>query len=157
MKNSEIPCTKEKAQLLLMKYCSGQEHCESELREKARNYGISQADTDSILQFLRDNKYFDHQRYALAFANDKFRFNKWGRIKIAHALKQKQISATEISLGLKAIDEHEYVQLLRSELEKKRKSIKTSDPYQQKAAIYRFAASRGFEPHLIQTVLESMQ
>ena len=79
--------------------------------------------------------------------NDKLRFNKWGRIKIAYELQKRNIPAPIRSEALEGIDEKEYADILQSLLKAKKKS--TKDPLEHERDIYikllRFAAGRGFE------------
>ena len=56
--------------------------------------------------------------------NDKLRFNKWGRIKIAYELQKRNIPAPIRSEALEGIDEKEYADILQSLLKAKKKSTK---------------------------------
>ena len=44
-----------------------------------------------MFKYLELEKYLDNLRFAISFVHDKFRFNKWGKIKLAYALRQKQV------------------------------------------------------------------
>ena len=80
--------------------CSRGEQAESDLREKLRKWEVSPADADRIIQRLKEENFLSDERYARAFVRDKFRFNGWGRIKIAHALRQKHIDSQWIEQAL---------------------------------------------------------
>ncbi|MDA3953350.1 MAG: regulatory protein RecX [Bacteroidales bacterium] len=125
--------------------CARQEKCISDIREKLFDWKLPSTDHDTVINALLENKFIDEQRYALFYAKDKFTYNKWGKIKIEFALKQKSISSPNIKIALEKIPEIEYDKLLETELIKKIKTIKDSDEYTIKSKLVRFATSRGFE------------
>jgi regulatory protein len=84
--------------------------------------------------------------------NDKFRFNKWGKLKIGHALRQKKIPTAIIQVALDTLDEDAYSHVLLQLIESKKKTVKGTAT-QQKAAVMRFAVSRGFEFDLVLRLL----
>ncbi len=69
-------------------YCSMAEHCRAEVMEKLYQWGVSSEWMEGILNHLEQEGYIDQVRYAKAFVRDKYRFNQWGRIKIAQSLRQ---------------------------------------------------------------------
>ena len=114
--------------------------------------GLGEEESDEIVQCLVEQGYIDEQRYANAFVNDKFRFNKWGKLKIAHALRQKKIPTVVIQIALDTLDEDAYSHVLLQLIEAKKKTVKGTAA-QQKAAVMRFAVSRGFELDLVLRLL----
>ena len=139
----------EEAYRKLVARCSARELCESEVRDKLRNWSVSRVDEDRIVEQLYNERYIDENRYAQAFANDKFRFDGWGRIKIGYTLRQKAIDALTVSQALQAIDEIEYRDALLRILKSKMRSLKAMPQGMQREKLMRFAMSRGFEPNLI--------
>ena len=89
-------CTVEEARLKAEAYCAMSEHCTDDVCRKLEQWGVPLAEFDSILEHLKKEKYVDDRRYAIAFVRDKYRFNQWGRIKIAQSLRMKQIGSEEI-------------------------------------------------------------
>lgn len=132
----------------VMFICSRQEKCCSDIRKKLQDWEISYDDQDKIIQTLLDEKFINEERYTNFYVRDKFRFNRWGNIKISHHLKQKQIPEIIIEDALEQINEEEYIQTLKDLLSNKIKSIREDDPYQLRAKLYRFAQSRGFESQI---------
>lgn len=118
------------------RYCAAAEHCESEVREKLRQWGAEAKNTDEIVDFLIDNNYINEERYARAFAHDKLRYNGWGKMKIRYMLMGKRISRSAIEAALAALDENEYEEVLRKVAEKK----KGASPME----LARFLRQRGF-------------
>lgn len=133
--------------------CSRCEQAEGDIRNKLKTWGISQHDSDNIINRLFEEKYLDEQRFATAFTRDKFQFDGWGRIKIAYQLKCKLISSEAIENAIAEIDEDEYIQSLKRILSVKMRTLKGKEPLQVKASLLRFALSRGFEPNLIYRML----
>lgn len=136
----------------MMAYCSRSEHCVFDVMEKLSAAAISEDDANEIVQELIRLGYIDELRYARAFVNDKFRFNKWGKIKIAHALRQKKVASNVIQDALDTIDDEAYNQVLMQLIESKKKTTKATAT-QQRAAVMRFALSRGFEYETIMRLL----
>lgn len=136
----------------MMAYCSRSEHCVFDVMEKLSAAAISEDDANEIVQELIRLGYIDELRYARAFVNDKFRFNKWGKIKIAHALRQKKVALNVIQEALDTIDDEAYNQVLMQLIESKKKTTKATAT-QQRAAVMRFALSRGFEYETIMRLL----
>ena len=104
-------CTKEEARLKAEAYCAMSEHCSDDVCRKLEQWGAPLAAYDSILRYLKKEKFVDDQRYAIAFVRDKYRFNQWGRIKIAQSLRLKHIDSESINLAMEEIDEGEYQEI----------------------------------------------
>lgn len=126
-------------------YCSAAEHCRAEVSEKLQKWGIAYEAIERILARLEAEKYIDDERYCRAFINDKYRFAKWGKVKIAQALQLKKISYNTCRQFLNEIDEEEYLSILDSLLTAKKKSIHAENEYELNGKLMRFALSRGFE------------
>ncbi len=103
-----------------------------------------------------NERFIDEERYARYFVRDKFRFNQWGRVKIAFMLKTKKIQPELIRQSLDAIDEDEYQELLGKLLREKTRKTKFINEYDKKGKLYRFAQSRGFENEAIGTALKNI-
>ena len=114
-------------------YCSTAEHCRAEIAEKLQRWGIAYDAIDRIINCLEQEKYIDEERFCRAFINDKYRFAKWGKMKIGQARQ------------LKKIDEEEYHAVLQKLLAAKRKSVRAESEYELNGKLVRFALSRGFE------------
>ena len=135
-------------------YCSRSEKCEFDVRKKLEGTELDINQVDELIDYLTENKYIDNSRFAEFFANDKFKFNKWGKQKIKMHLNQKQISSSLIQNALNTIDLKEYKKTLKEIIDKKRKSTKEADKYKLKEKIIRNALSKGFEMDLIYQILE---
>jgi regulatory protein len=137
-------------------YCSLAEHCTSEVAEKLSNWGASSDVSKRILKRLTDERFIDESRYAKAFSKDKFRFSKWGKVKIRFTLQQKRVDKELIEAALDDLEDETYLENLREILIQKRKSIKETDAHSIKAKLFRFASSRGYEPNAIFSALSTI-
>lgn len=135
----------EEARLKAEAYCSLSEHCKSEVLGKLQQWGAPEKTWEAILNHLEKERYVDESRYATFFVRDKYRFNQWGRIKIAQALRMKHIPSACIDEAMEEIDEQEYLNILTSLLKKKVRSIKASNDYERNGKLVRFAAGHGYE------------
>ena len=127
-------------------YCSRSEHCISEVCEKLRQWGVSDAEVQQrILHQLQDESYIDESRFCRAFAHDKFHFNRWGRQKIAMYLSQKRLPSAFIEEALQEIGADESLQAAKELLAAKLPSVKAGNGYELYVKLMRFAAGRGIE------------
>ncbi|MDR0891464.1 MAG: RecX family transcriptional regulator [Mediterranea sp.] len=126
-------------------YCAGAEHCRAEIAEKLQRWGIDPTSIPALLQRLETEKYIDEERYCRAYVNDKYRFAKWGKRKIAQGLYAKRIDSAIVRRCLDQVDEAEYLDILSALLAAKRKSIRAQGEYELNQKLLRFAVGRGFE------------
>jgi len=136
--------------------CSRAEKCSSEIRDKLDDWGATGEMTEKVLKKLTEEKFVDDARYSVSFVKDKFRFNKWGRVKLSYMLRQKGISSENIAQALQEIDENDYMETLKKLLQEKARKTAARNPYDKKAKLLRFAQSHGFEGNLTYQVLASI-
>lgn len=136
-----------------MALCSKREYCREEIRQKLISWEVSNPDCEKLLDNLTAERFIDESRYANAFTRDKFRYNKWGKVKIASQLKLKRIPHEVIRESLDGIDYDTYVQLLKDLLAAQKKRVKANNDYELKGKLMRFALSKGFESSLIYEIL----
>lgn len=146
--------TEQEAYLQLAALCAQAEHCQQEMRDKMRRWGLDETVQNRIIDRLIKERYVDDERYARAFVKDKIRYNKWGRRKVQQALWMKRIDADVQQQVLDEIDEKEYLDILRPLLKQKRKSIKAESDYELNQKLLRFALSRGFGFDIIRQCLD---
>lgn len=145
MKKSDRTLTYDELLFKASAYCAMAEHCAAEVREKLRLWGASAADADRIVAYLSTEKYLDELRYCEAFVRDKFRFNRWGRIKIEVMLRAKNLPDDCIAQALAQISDDEYLQTLSDLIRAKERTLKVRDDHDRRFKLIRFAQSRGFE------------
>ena len=145
--------TEQEAYLQLAALCAQAEHCQQEMRDKMRRWGLNDTMQDRIIARLIKEHYIDDERYARAFVKDKIRYNKWGRRKVQQALWLKHIDSDIQQRVLDEIDEKEYLDVLRPLLKQKRKSVKAESDYELNQKLVRFALGRGFSFDIIRQCL----
>lgn len=140
-----IEITEKDALSRMAAYCASAEHCRAEVVEKLQRWGIAYDAIDRIIDCLEQEQYIDEERYCRAFIRDKYRFAKWGKVKIGQSLQLKKIPSKVYRPFLDEIDEEEYFSILQKLLMAKRKSISAETDYELNCKLMRFALSRGFE------------
>lgn len=141
--------TEQEAYLRLAALCAQAEHCEYEIQEKMRRWEIADDAQARVMQRLITERYVDDERFARAFANDKVKFNKWGRRKVEQAMWLKHIAEDIRQRVLDSIDDEEYIAILRPLLQQKRRSIKARNDYELRQKLIKFAIGRGFTMDII--------
>ena len=129
--------------------CSTAEHCSYEMIQKMQKWGLGEEAQAGIMQKLTAEKYIDDERFCRFFVKDKIRYSKWGRRKIEQALWMKRIEAGIQRTVLDAVDDEEYLKVLRPLIKSKRKSTKADSEYELNSKLIRFALGRGFGINLI--------
>ena len=100
-------------------YCAYQERCQWEVRKKLSEKGIRGEQAEELISGLITEGFLNEERFARAFSRGKFRMKNWGKHRIIHELKLRDISPRCIQDGLTEIDPEEYADTLRREDEKK--------------------------------------
>jgi regulatory protein len=154
MNSEQMNMTADEILYKLAARCSTSEQCLSDVEAKLKRYDLSEEERTRILQHLVEEKYIDDKRYAEAFVRDKYRFNKWGRIKIAQSLRMKGIDNGTVNEAMEIIDETEYLHILRELIKAKRKSIRGKSDYEVNGKLIRFAIGRGFEFAAIRSCMD---
>lgn len=141
--------TEQEAYLRLAALCAQAEHCEYEMQEKMRRWEIADDAQARVMQRLITERYVDDERFARAFANDKVKYNKWGRHKVEQAMWLKHIAEDIRQRVLDSIDDEEYIAILRPLLQQKRRSVKAHNDYELRQKLIKFAIGRGFTMDII--------
>lgn len=129
--------------------CSRSERCSPDIQKKIIAAGLTEDEAVDILNYLKEEKYIDDERYAKAYVNEKFRINKWGRIKMRYYLRMKGLPDDIIETGMDAIDKKKYADVLLKTMKEKARKIKKKNKFEKMGQIIRYTQNRGFEPELI--------
>ena len=141
----KLPTTKEQALSKLAGTCSRREQTESDLREKLNLWKIDEEGQDFVIERLRAGNYINEERYAHAFVHDKFHFEGWGPVKISYILWQKKIPKDCVNKALEQISQEQWEDKLLELMRRKAESLTNRTRREKKAAMMRFANSRGYE------------
>jgi regulatory protein len=147
---------KEQAILSIRHFCAYQERAQQEVRDKLYELGMSKPEVEEILSDLISENFLNEERFAISYAGGHFRIKGWGKLKINHALYQKRVSAYNIKKALQAINRGDYEAKLNELATKKWNSLKRDTLLSRKAKTYAFLHQRGFEPALIQPIIQKL-
>ncbi len=151
--------TKEQALQKIKQFCTYQERCHYEVKEKLYTYGIYKQQVEELIAQLIEEDYLNEERFAIQFAGGRFRMKQWGRIKIAYELKQKQVSAYCIKTALKQIDEADYIKTLNKLTEKKWNSIEKeeSNKFSRINKTTEYLLQKGYEAAFIKEEITTLE
>ena len=139
-----------------MAICAKSEQCSNDIRSKLESWGLSAPDSISVIDKLIRENFINDQRYAESFVRDKYRHNKWGKLKIAAHLRSKNLDPEVISNALSLLDDDQYRQMIADTLNAHRKFIKAKNKYDLKGKLLRFGLSKGFESQIIYDILNEI-
>ena len=125
--------------------CSRREYCEYDIREKLKKSQLDDTDITAVIKELKERNFINNERFATAYAKDKFQFNGWGKRKIAMMLSFKNIDDDTISNAINNIEQDPYKEKCLALLKSKAKSIKAENLSELKNKLLRFSIGRGFD------------
>ena len=148
----------EQALQKLRHFCGYQERSHDEVKQKLYSLGLYKDEIESAISVLIEGNYLNEERYAIAFAGGKFRMKQWGKVKIEYELKSKKVSAYNIKLALKSIEEIDYLNTIQALTQKKWESIALEDEklFAKKSKITTYLLQRGFEKQLVAEAIASI-
>jgi regulatory protein len=140
-----------------MALCSKREYCIEDIRAKMQSWSVGNTDSDRIISILIQENFINEKRYAEAFVKDKFRYNKWGKVKIRAGLKMKKIPGEIIKTALDSLDDVTYRKTIEDLLSVHRRSVKAKNQYDLKGKLLRYGLSKGFESDLLYDILSESE
>ena len=134
-------------------WCAAEERCGSGVREKLAAWGADSVDIDDIIASLTEEGYLDDVRYARAYCESKTLRQHWGRKKVQYQLRLKGVPREAIEEGMAAVDEEQYMEMLRGTAEKKWREVGGERSADARRKVMAFLASRGFTMSEINEVI----
>lgn len=134
-------------------YCAAAERCRSDVFKRLEKWELDSNAELAIIARLEKENFLSEHRYAHSYTNDKYKYAKWGKKKIAQGLYLKKVDKTAIEESLLSIDMNIYLDNLKAILESKAKTVKANSDYEKIGKLVRFALGRGFEYNDITKVL----
>ena len=148
--NSQKTYTVEEATSRLESYCAYQERCHKEVQQKLREMRMIPEAIDLIILHLLKHNFLNESRFAQAYARGKFNHKKWGKQRIVRELKFRDISKYNIDLGLKEIEEEDYLQTFNELSEKRFLQLSSENNLQKKRKKFAdYLFYRGWETFLV--------
>ena len=146
--------TGQQAYQKLAALCARSEHCQQEMLDKMRQWGVDEEEQAKVMARLVEERYVDDERFTRAFVNDKVRYAKWGRRKIEQVLWMKRIDEQLARTVLDEVPDEDYIAILRPALKQKRRSTKAASEYEMTMKLIKYALSRGFTMDVIKQCME---
>lgn len=139
----------EMTKLMIRAWCDKAERAHLEVKQKLVKWGVPSAERDELMVWLIQANLLNEQRYASAFANDKFRFYQWGKHKIEQALKRKGVSARNIQEALRHIPDQDATEAIDALIAKRWPLIKGKSNAEKAAKLMRYLFNKGFDQEQI--------
>jgi len=141
--------TIDEALLKLQNYCSYQERCHQEVRQKLLGMRMIPEAIDIIIVHLLEHNFLNEERFAKTFVSGKFKIKKWGKYRLTLELNKKDISKHNINLAISQIPNNEYIEVFNELADKKANSILENDKWKKKKKLVDYLLYRGWESYLV--------
>ena len=140
----------------LQRFCAYRERSTKEVKDKLTTLKIFYDQQQHYIKTLEEQKFLDEARFVKAFVNDKFKINRWGKIKIRQALSLFQVNDTLITHALDNIDEAEYLKSLQHIITRYKPKTKGLEKYPATQKILKHCYSKGYEPDITGKLLQDI-
>jgi regulatory protein len=135
-------------------YCGYQERSHKDLRNKLYDLGVWTSDVEEIITEMILKGSLSEERFALHYVAEKFKTNQWGKIKIKHGLRAKNIPDQMIERILNCLDPDTYINTLKTIASKKLSTIKLKNKFQRRYTLTEYLLRQGYE---YQTIKETIK
>lgn len=152
------PLTPEQAYQKLKHYCAYQERCCSDVKTKARSFGLNKTDVEKLTSKLTEEGCLNEERFARQYAGGKFRQNQWGKVKIKAELKKKRVSEFYIVNACSQITEKDYLKTVDKLAKQKWNSIKGAgvNQYVKMTKTRDYLLQKGYEYFLVGEAIKKL-
>jgi len=113
----------------LQRFCVYRERSTKEVKDKLVALQVDYRELAEYINALQEQKFLSEPRFVAAFVNDKFKINRWGKIKIRQALQLHKIDPALIEMGFEKIDDVVYTKTLQHIINKFKPKVKGLDIY----------------------------
>jgi regulatory protein len=138
-------------------YCSYQERCHAEVRNKLYAFGLHKNEVEQLLVQLIEENFLNEERFSIAYAGGKFRMKQWGKEKIKYALQQKHVSDYCIRKALASINNTDYRKTFILVANTKLKALQNEkNIFIKKQKMKTFLQQKGFEIKAINEYLKEV-
>ena len=138
-------------------YCSYQERCHIEVRDKLRSFGLNSNEIDEIIVKLIETNFLNEERFALLFSISKFHQKKWGKIRITNELKVRKISSFLVAQAIKEIPDTEYYTTFALLSEKIWESITEKNILKKRKKFCDYLLRKGWESELVYAKFKELE
>ncbi|HHP7242158.1 MAG TPA: regulatory protein RecX [Cyclobacteriaceae bacterium] len=142
----------EKYKTGLAKYCMYRERCRREVEIKLKKLNLPLLSKEKLISWLEQEGFLDENRFAKEYVIGKFHINKWGKTKIAHALKLKGLEPEFIQESLNQIGNEDYQNQIKDLYKKKYSSLQKASKDNTHQRTVKYLIQKGYEYDIIQTL-----
>ena len=137
----------------LQRFCVYRERSTKEVKDKLIALKVDYRELSEYMNALEEQKFLSEPRFVTAFINDKFKINRWGKIKIRQALQLHKVDPALIETGFEKIDDDAYTKTLQHIINRFKPKVKGLDIYTTQQKTIAHCYSKGFEPELVRSFL----
>ncbi len=142
----------------MAKYCAYQDRCKKEVYIKLDTLLPDIVEQDKIIDYLIDEKYLDEERYVRSIVRGRFYYKSWGKIKIIHYLKQRDIDSDTIEKVIaNEIKDSDYYQKVNELVENRLRTTKGINDFEIKQKILKALFLKGYDSGMITDVIDELQ
>lgn len=128
---------------------------EKELRDKFREKGYDENDTEDEIEFLKNYGYINDKRYAEHFTHDAINIKKWGKMRIRTELLRKGVDRETIDNIIEDAFFEVENDLVLTQMQTRFKNSDFSN-IKERTRIFNFFMRRGFSPDEIKGAMNKM-
>lgn len=136
----------------LRKWCSSQERCTQDVRERLQRKGADARTIEAIQAQLKDEDFLNEERFAEAFVRARAVFKGWGPAKIRAGLMAKRVPTSAIEAGFAALDDGVFAESLTALVHRRADELPEG-----RDRLVRWLLSRGFPLGSILAELEALE
>jgi regulatory protein len=140
-------------------YCRYQPRTHQQVRMKLYGWKLTKNTVETLLAALIEERLVNESHYATVYAGERLRINRWGKNKVQHELKKRQISPYCICEALSKVDPAQYEKELRRLADKKWCSFhgKGLHPFRRAKKTADFLMGKGYEPEAVWKLIRGLQ
>lgn len=128
---------------------------EKELRDKFKEKGYDENDTEDEIEFLKNYGYIDDKRYAEHFTHDAINIKKWGKVRIRTELLRKGVDRETVDNTIEDAFYEVEDDLVLTQMQTRFKNSDFSN-IKERTRIFNFFMRRGFSPDEIKGAMNKM-
>ena len=140
----------------LERYCVYQDRCHKEIETKLKEFVLIEEARNQIVLHLLEHDFVNEERFSKSFARGKFRLKKWGKQRIVREMKQREISAYNIKVALREIDDDAYLETVFEITEKRNRLMNETNIFKRKKKLSDYLMRKGYEFELIYNTVDTV-
>ena len=149
--------TPDQARERMERLCLRAEYCTYDIKLRLRKLRLPISAIEEIIDRMTNDGFINDVRYAHAFVRDKYRFQRYGRRRIAMELTVRRIPSDIIREAMEEIVEEEYMRIATDALRsRKRKLGADREPYDVRRRLFSYGLYRGYETETIKAALSAI-